>query len=303
MGSKIRMMPHRTAAPSSLIWGSWSVSTGAEFQAASTYIRGWDFSTECILRAEVVIDAASLLSSTGLLTLQDVLLVAQVECSSTFFRATNSTFLTANGGSSHIVDVSLPPGQCASQISASLHLVLGRDLHSQEDPTIASHIGARLASSDVTRLELGAKASLFPTEALDFSGSLPANVPWVMNVTYEDLDDAFLGAARLFVNTAHPGGRVALDDAHPNASTVRSALRVDVVRSLILQVASHERSVFDAAREYDSESIGQVVASFCKHALKADLTSVARMIVHDPIEFEARLHASFGYLQQVEGVH
>lgn len=301
MPSKIRMMPHRTAAPSCLVWRPWRISTGSEFREVTTSVEGWDFSTDCTLRGEVVINAAELLRSTGLLSIEHVLLVAQVECSSTLVRTTNSLFLSEDKGSAYTVDVRLPPGQYASQISASLHLVLGHDVPTVPDPTIASRTGARLASSEVSKLELGAKGSLFPTEALDFSGSLPSGVPWLMNLTYEDLDDAFLGAARLFVNTAHPAGRVALDNEHANAPLIRSALRVDIVRSLILQVASQERSVFDASREFDPESIGHVIASFCKHEFKADLASVARMITSDPIEFETRMQAAFGYLQQLDG--
>lgn len=248
-----------------------------------------------------MIDIPELLRSTGLRVLDDILLVAQVECTSTFIRTTRSLFLSSAADSTYNVDVCLAPGQYAGQVSASLHLVLGRDLPTSQDATVASRMGARLASSDVLKLELGAKGSLFPTEALEFSGSLPSEVPWIVNVAYEDLNDAFLGAARLFVNTAHPAGLVALNDAHANAKLIRSALRVDIARSLILRVASQEKATFDGSADFDPESIGYVVATFCKHQLKADLVSIARMIINDPIEFEARLQAGFGYLQQLDG--
>lgn len=301
MPSKIRMMPHRTASPACVGWGPWRISTGAEFRTLGGSIEKWDFGTESTLRGEAVIDAPELLRSTGLLSLDDILLVAQVECNSTFIRTTSSQFLSSAEDSIYKIDVCLEPGQYAGQLSASLHLVLGRGLPTPRDITVPSRMGARLASSDVLKLELGTSGSLFPTEALDFSGSLPSGVPWILNVTYEDLDDAFMGAVRLFVNTAHPAGLVALNDEDANAKLVRSALRVDIARSLILRVASQERATFDLSREFDAESIGHVVASFCRHRLKADLDSVARMITNDPIEFQARLQAGFGYLQQLDG--
>jgi hypothetical protein len=264
-------------------------------------IEDWDFSTESTLQGEAVINAPELLRSTGLTSLDDILLVAQVDCHATYSRTTSSLFLSPTENFTYKIDVRLEPGQYAGQLSASLHLVLGRELPTSQDITVPSRIGARLASSDVLKLELGTKGPLFPTEALDFAGSLPSEIPWILNLAYEDLDDAFMGAVRLFINTAHPAGMAALNDAHANSALVRSALRVDIARSLILKVALQERTTFDLSREFDAESIGHVVNSFCKHQLKADLDAIARMIASDPIEFEARLQAGFGYLRQLEG--
>lgn len=292
-------MPYRTATPASVTWGPWLVSTGAEFQPLPSELQEWDFDTACTLRGSVSVDEADLLESTGLGSVDDVVLVAQVDCPSTLLRKTASKRLI-QGRHTMSIDVELLPGECAVHVSLSLHLVLGRETHSN-DPTVATQTGSRLAASDEQRIGLGGDALRFPTEALAFSGILPAAAPWILNLTYDDLDDAFLGAARLLINTNHPAGRVALDSAHQNSTIIRSALKTDIVRLLIRQVAAQESLVFDQHREYEPNSVGYVVASLCKNDLKGNLNSITRLIMDDPAEFESRLQSGLGYLQYAEG--
>lgn len=300
MPTKVRMMPHRTMTSAAVAWRPWEVSFGAEFVELPAELASWDFASECTVRASAVIDEQVLLESTGLPSIEDIELVAQVECASTYVRTTESVALERRDTAEYSVSVRLAPGCYSSQIALSLHLVLGRDLQSANNTAVAARRGSRLGSSEVTKVQLGATSSRFPTEALAFSGVLPPSAPWILNVAYDDLNDSFLGAARLLVNTNHPAGRVALDSTHANAPLVRSVLMVDVTRSLILQVAAKERAGFDLSREFDSNSIGYVVDSLCRTEMKGNLDSVIRMLGTDPSEFESRLQASFGYLQLSE---
>lgn len=300
MPAKLRLMPHRTTTNAAVAWGAWTVSFGEEFIVLPSELTKWDFASECTLRATVSLDEQQFLETTGLSSIEDVELVAQVDCPSTYVRITEAIPLKRQDRGTYTIEMRLAPGQYSSQILLSLHLILARDLETTVDSTVATRRGSRLGNSESMKVQLGSTVSKFPTEALPFTGALPADAPWILNITYSDLDDAFLGAARLFLNTNHPGARVALDESHPSSSIVRSALRVDVARSLILQVASRERSNTELSRKFDPNSIGYVTDALCRTELKGILASVIRLLEHEPSEFEARLQANLGYLRQVE---
>lgn len=302
MSSKVQIMPHRTASTGSVIWGSWTIETGNDSSNVSQNVQSWDFSSVCRLSAEVMIDRELFLGSTGIGSMKELSLVAQVECPATYLRTIERLALSDDGHAVQAVTIDLPPGSYASHLVASLHIVLNEDCPDRNDPTVARAKGARLAASDPFKLQLDGSTSRFPTDALPFSGILPSEVPWMLNVTYADLDDAFLGAVRLLINTAHPAGRAALDDNHPAVPVVRSALAVDVTRSLLQQIAAHENhSIPRRLNEFDPSSVGYVAASMCVNQLNGSLESIIQMMKNDPSEFEVRIQSSLSYLNQVEG--
>lgn len=297
--TRLVLQPYRVMGLDSVIWGEWQFFyEGSEERFYSP--PPWDSATSLWISCRVKVHLPRLLLQTGVRDAKQLLLVAQVD-SSTYFRGIASTQLSntpqETAEKDFEVAVHLPPGSCASKISASAHILLGEIDQAMDDPTVANRIGARLASSGRKEFNLDPLAPLFPTEAMAFDGMLPIGAPWLLNVAYEDLNDAFYGAVRLFINTSHPGGRAALS-SNSGSTLLTASLKVDIVRSLFLQVAAHEGSV-PANRDYEPDSVGQVLQSMSSSYFNSDFDKVVKMLRSDPIEFDARLQSSLEYMKVV----
>lgn len=302
MSKRIVIQPYKTVGVNSVIWGQWHFSYDDNFKNRLTEPPPWDAMTEMWMSCAVSIHPERLLAQTGISNITDIILVGQVESPRTYFRGIGTRALSLDDrldGSDEIevlVSVHLPRGSCAAQIKASLHLVLGAEQDNTQDRTVATRVGSRLAVSESEKFILDPQTPLFPTEALSFAGLLPVGVPWFTSVIYDDLDDAFYGAVRLYVNTAHPGAAIVLTSDDPMAPLVNTALKVDVVRSLFSQVSSREAGNIDV-RRYRPESLGSVLESMSGSYLRSSFRDAMQMIRNDPAEFESRLQSALDYMR------
>ncbi|UWX97747.1 hypothetical protein N2K95_03420 [Arthrobacter zhaoxinii] len=304
MSKRIVIQPYKTAGADSVIWGQWYFSYDRDFHNRTAEPQPWDALTEMWMSSRVSIHPERLLSQTGVAQIADITLVGQVESPKTYFRGIGATVLSlddwSDGANEIDVDVSvhLPPGSCAARITASMQLILGVEQEASGDRTVATRVGSRLAASGTEPFNLDPKTPLFPTEAIAFSGLLPVGVPWFTSVIYDDLDDAFYGAVRLYINTEHPGAGIVLANVDPVASIMNTALKVDVVRSLFTQVSAREGSNIDV-RRYHPESVGSVLESMSASYLRSSLRDAIGMMRTDPAEFESRLQAALEYMRGV----
>lgn len=302
MPNRLRLQPHRTASGESITWGPWWVRVNGERQPLSSRLPGWDYVTPVSFESRVVVDVPRVLQETGLSAAARLKLVALIDCPATLRRSTVVKDLDdARGEVELVLQSPLEPGEFATSIDLSRHLVL-QEQGGSPDADAPSRCGARLAESDTKRVALEGEGARFPIEAVPFSrvGMEPA--AWVVDLTYEDLNDSFMGSVRLVVNTEHPAGQAALRSEDEVAGLVQSVLRIDVTRQLLTSIAD-DRS-FDPSSDlssFEDDSIGAVMSSTCDLFLRRGLGSVVQMIRTDRQEFEAILQARMDYLR-VAGV-
>lgn len=298
MAGQLRIQPHRTARAECVEWGAWWATIRGVREPVDRRIEGWDYATALQLDFEPHVDVKQLLEQTALGDADGIEVVGQIDCPATFQRATVRAPLTDLLDGSSRLSLELMPGLFADRVQLSRHIVLATPRTDRGDG-VAYRAGSRLAESGVARLKLEGDGGRFPVEALPFSTIGREDAAWALDVMYEDLDDSFLGAVRLVVNTEHPAADPALDRSHPLAPIVTSVLRHDLVRQLIVCLSSDLSVDFDKTEDFESDSLGAVVANLCDLYLRRDLSSVVQLLRSEPSQFELLLQARLDFLRIV----
>lgn len=299
--TRLVLQPYRVALDNSVIWEKWQFFYNDSAQRFDSP-PPWDSMTSLWMSRKVLVHIPRFMDQTGLSDARQLLLVGQIDSLGTYFRGidTKSPAEDLSGPGDQLeleVAVHLPPGICSSRIIASTHIVLGGVNEHVTDVTVANRVGARLASSGGSSFNLDPLAPLFPTEAMAFDGVLPVGVPWLLNVAYEDLNDAFYGAVRLFINTSHPGGKAVLEGSE-SSSLLTAALKTDIVRSLFQQVAAKEGTL-PPRQEFINDSIGRVLQNLSSNYFNSTADRVIKVLQTDPVEFDARLQSSLDYMKGI----
>lgn len=300
MSKRISIQPYKTAGVDSVIWGGWKFSEDDSLSRLVDHPPAWDPVTELWITGSVKVHRGRFLAQTGLQSMTGLSLVAVVETPRSFFRGIDVQPLRELPDQDELVAdvvVHLPAGSCAPEMKASMHVILTEESQNPTDPIAPNKMGSKLAASGSETFNLDPQSPLFPTEAMAFSGLLPAGVPWYLSVIYDELDDAFYGAVRLYVNTEHPGGRAALA-ADSTDLAVRSSLRVDIVRSLFQQVSVREGFEI-SEKEYPGDSLGGVLSSMSSWYFRSTLKGALQLLRLDPLEFDSRLQAALEYMRGV----
>ncbi|KRF42533.1 hypothetical protein ASH01_17065 [Terrabacter sp. Soil811] len=252
----------------------------------------WDYFLDSTVSSWISIDEAAFLESTGLPTTAGVLAVMQVDCRATGLRKMVAIQLPG-GDVPALLQVHLGPHQCAQQIEVTHAILLDRT--SQEDAVdlVAFRRGSRLLTSMAThRFLLEGSASTFPTEAFDFGpAGLPPDAAWKLQFDPESLDEPYLGAVRLFINSSHPSAPELLSG---RPSLTQSVLFHSIVEHLLLIVA--ERFPAEAQSEYQADSVGEALEHLAKVYLGVPLTAAISLLVQDRAETICRLQAATSFL-------
>ncbi|MGZ8178878.1 hypothetical protein ACXVUM_13195 [Williamsia sp. SKLECPSW1] len=181
--------------------------------------------------------------------------------------------------------VNLPLGEVAQSIRISGHLVAGARTVSTGKFQSPVH-GARLHSSDTSRVELDGFMGRFPTEAAQLEELGFGNIPWILIMNFSELNENFLSSVRLLINPNHPGGIAALDVVE--GRRFLPLLRAEILRSLISKIANeHGGDGFDF--ESDMESVANTVNSMTQLVLGQSLATTCRVFIEDPNRFEQLL--------------
>jgi hypothetical protein len=132
-------------------------------------------------------------------------------------------------------------------------------------------------------------------EAIDFRGQQRPAGAWWLDLTYTHPDDAFLGAARLYLNETHPAIREVLEE--PDSKEARRTLSViqwDASRRLLREVADDERIL---QGRFEEGSIGDVVSRMCRSILRKTPATVFTISRTDQDRFELILQEAFRLLR------
>lgn len=181
------------------------------------------------------------------------------------------------------VRVEVPAGSVAVSVALQCHIIVG-----VERPA-GPPKGARLAESRLTTVMLEGEGGRFPTEPVSFSQAGLTGGPWHLDVRFDELDEAFMGAVRLFVNTDMDAGVALLDPDHPRHPLLQQVLRWDLVRTLLWAVASQTDPALVPRTFEDERAVGAVLDALCRGIWQLNLAEVITAVQQDSAGFERRL--------------
>jgi hypothetical protein len=285
---KLRLYPHRTADPSSVIFGDWWIERSRTRAHLPDLLTGWDYASEELIGTSLTLDIDSLLASTGHSSLDDLEVRLLADCAPAQRRVVARHPLT---GFTSVRDsafsLTLPAGQLAGAVKLSAQLVVARDLDGSP-PRVASVRGARLISSKTRTVALEGDASRFPTEPVSFSELRIPNAPWTLHTCFTDLDTSFMGGVRLLVNTEHPVGQMLLDSS--TADRVSGLAMADVIRLMVATLAdtAHVDEIGDG--DFEEGTVGHVVDSMCSFFMGHGLVPAIQLYLKEPVHFDRLLH-------------
>lgn len=288
----MRAMPHRVASPASVTFAEpWLEVSGERFGPDDPAVP-WDYLLDSTVSSSIAVDEASFLESTGLPTTAGVVAVMQVDC-----RATGSrrmvTIPLPSGDQPALMQVHLGPNQVAQQIEVTHSILLDTPDREETVDLVAFRRGSRLLPSSATyRFILEGSASTFPTEAFDFGpAGLPAEAAWKLQFDPESLDEPYLAAVRLFINSSHPSASELLSG---RPSQAQSVLFHTIVEHLFLIVT--ERFHADGQNEFQADSVGEALDHLAKVYLGVPLSTAISMLEQDRADTICRLQASTSFL-------
>lgn len=291
--ARVRVQPHLTAGSSAVRWAGWYLVTGSERHPLGPLLHGWDYDQAITIGTAPEIDLVELLDSTGLDDPTEIHLVITIDCPATSRRFVRHVPVTDFAGdSAAIIAVDIPQGSVALELKMACHLALFA--LRKTTGASASLKGSRLAESPTTRLILEGEASRFPTEAVSFTSLRWEAAAWSVRIDAEDMNEAFSGSVRLFLNTDHPTG-AALASMEPRTyAALGSVLRIDIVRSTLLAAIEHVGNRGSAATGFDEDTFGAVAAQMANEYFNMELASVGELHGTDIARFERVLQSAVG---------
>lgn len=286
-----RVLPHSVAAPEAVTLKRWWFKLeDGDVRELPDAIEGWDYNSRLVIGADFDIDLDELSASTGLPT-DAITAVASLDCPTVAERFTGRASVVDGH---QAIEVELPRGRGADAISVALHLVAAR-ASSLDSATAETRTGARLFDSDPRRVRIEGTGDRFPVEVVRFSSIGLEFAPWTIIMDFDDLNDAFMGSVRLFVNSEHPLGAAASNPSRTESSAY--IMQIDTMRLLITEIA--QSGMYDPTSSWDEGSVADVVGSMCTAYFNRQLDTVITLLTSDPAGFERLLYDAISF----EGVN
>ena len=288
----MRAMPYRVATPGSVIFSEPQLFVRGEVFPPSLPVTPWDYVSPSTLRSSVTLDEPAFLGSTGLATTDGVVAQMQVDCRATGSRHIANIPLSA-AMQGVPLEVVIGPHQVAQQLEVTHGVLLDRPNVEESRDMVAFRRGSRLYSEDtVHRFILEGSAPTFPTEAFAFGPvGLPPQAAWKLRFDPESLDEPYLGAVRLLINSEHP---LASDLLTGRPSLAQSVLYHSILEQLLLFVA--DKFHHDVSADFDETSVGGVLDHLSQLHLGLSLPRAVSALRDDRAETLCRLQAGTMFL-------
>lgn len=296
----MRAMPFRTASDYSVKFAPPRLRVGDALIESGKPAPTWDYLTTSTVVGGVQVDATELLRSTALDDLSGISATMQVDCASTGFRETVALPVVQAADHEAALQLVIGPHTVADQIEISYGLVLDRELEPR--PSMAPYRrGSRVfASTQSHRFILEGDAAGFPTEAFAFGpAGLPKGAPWHLRFNLDSLEDPFMGAVRLFINTEHQASEQLLSGS---PGLHRSVLFHSVLEQLLVTAADHNQAA-DAddwsellSANHTEGSVGAVLSSLTTTYLEMALPAAMAAVRTDRARVLTKLRESAGLL-------
>lgn len=288
----MRAMPFRVATDAAVQFTQPSLHLGDVQIASGEPAPTWDFLTSSTIIGKVRVDENELRRSTALTDLEGLSAVVQVDCPATGFRGMVTVPVNLAVDHEALLQLQLGPHTVASEIEVRYGLILGQAREEQPNMS-AFRRGSRVYSHPRTyRFLLEGEASGFPTEAFDFTPTgYPDGAVWHLSFRADSLDEPFMGAVRLFINTRHPAAETLLSGA---PSIQRSVLFHGVLEQLLTTVADQWD---EESYTVDEEgSVGAVLNELAENYLGMTLSAAVAAIHGDRDRVLTKLRETTGLL-------
>lgn len=282
--NKSRFLPYRTVNDDDIDWGGWWLERDSIREPLPDLLPGWDYASTDRIGITVDFESQRVLDATGHESIDQIELVAVVDCPSMLRRFIARQPLTGSATQHVDLAVELPPGEVAQKVVVSAFMLLAEGVDAGS--RIASRRGSRLATGPSRTILLEGDASRFPTEAVSFSALRYEDAPWTISALFETLSDSFMGSVRLLVNEDHELGRAVL--AQPVEAQLEMRLKLEVLRSLISVISAVDLGDEDG---FPPGSVGEVVDSMSQLFLSRSLSDAIQMYKQKPLKFDRILHA------------
>ncbi len=290
----MRAYPHRTATASAVSFTDPRLRLGERWYGVDEPVTHWDYLAPSTVVSTITVDEAEFLRSTGLADLSGLVGCVQVDCRTSGSRHLAYAPLLA-GGAPAGVEVHIPPHEVADRIEVTQSVLLDRP-DTEEAPDLSAYRrGSRLWQADrAFRFILEGSASTFPTEAFDFrSAGLPSAAAWKLQFEPESLDDPYLGAVRLLLNSEHPRANDLLSG---KPSLAQSVLFHGIVEQLLTTVTSLFAG--DVASEFEVDSVGEALNHLTTLYLGVPLAAAVARLRDDRAETLCQLQAGTSFLME-----
>lgn len=282
-----RVLPHAVASTESIrLVRWWFRLEDGDVRELPEAIEGWDYNSRLVVGADFEINLAELSASSGLPP-HAITAVASLDCPTVAERFTSRSPVVDGTQS---IDVELPRGRGADAISVSLHLVAELS-PSLESTATETRTGARLFDSAPQRARLEGTGDRFPVEVIKFSSIGLEPAPWTIITDFDDLNDAFMGSVRLFVNSEHPLGAAASNPTDTGSSAL--VMQIDTMRLLISEVS--RSGMYDPTLSWSEGSVADVVGSMCTAYFNRQLDTMINLLTSDPAGFERSLYDAISF--------
>ncbi|WP_157073171.1 hypothetical protein [Kribbia dieselivorans] len=272
------------ADPGAIIFGEPVLAVAGQTYAHGEPVESWDYATPFTVIMSVTVDRERFLESTGLSTLDGVVACVAVDCKVSGTRYVERLPLPASGAPADI-RVHIGPHQVAQAVEVTPSVVLDSAEGLENPEMVAFRRGSRLISSTRSyRFPLEGSATLFPTEAFSFAAAgFPSGAAWKLNFDPDEIDDPYLGAVRLLINTDHPISGELLSG---EPTLARSVLFHEVIAQMLLTVAGSFRTI---PTEFEEDSVGAAMNHLAETYLGLSLAQAVDALGNDRAETLCRL--------------
>jgi hypothetical protein len=298
------VLPYLTASSGAWQLGGWQRLTEDGSVPLGDRLDHWDYSIPLALSCEIKVDVGRIRAEAAIDEADRLTLACFWEASSTGIRRVGfTTELPAAGDVTVSPVLQLDGGLLGGRLKLMRQVVL-MGLGSRRDQLAATRAGSVIlaeAAADVHSVLLEGIAARFPTEIADFS-SLPIAEPdalWYLDIATGDLDVAALAAMRLYLNAAHPAIMRALDPEDSVGGMVRSTMRWDVARTVIVN-ALRNGDFVEGWGAFEEDSLGDAIQGLIQRYWPGETAAALRERERaHPARFEYQLQARLRLMTEV----
>lgn len=292
-----RTYPPFLVAPANAIEPlDWLLAYAGEAEPLPDRIERWDPQTTLRLSCTVTIDRSAVLAACQLGPSTELTVATSAHSTRTGAETVvGRVQIDQTDSPSQHHEVVIPGESLGGQLTLRTMLcVMRADCPS---PLAPSRPGSVIWDSS-RRVALEGVGGQFPTETVDFAVVRPEAraAGWDFQIDTSDPGATFIGAARLLLNSAHPGIRRLTEGARdPATKQLERALQWDITRRLITAALNMDE-VMDLAANPDADTVAEVLRCAVARVWPGESPRVIRRWwEHDPGRIEREIQSATGF--------
>lgn len=297
----VTAVPYLRPDPRLIEAGEWQI-LGEEPEPLPELLPHWDYNTDIVIGRTVAIDAAQV-RATCLLAASDSLKIVAVWSSPGSFQRgvlCSHELMPAAGLVHMVLRGTLTGGEIVGSVKIDTFVVLASPLEAAQ-PLAPSRPGSILWQDSASVLVEGT-GPRFPMGVIDFQDVtwVPNGAAWYLAWNPYDLDQPFLGAVRLFINSAHE--QVVQATTTPagdaGAAAIRSAIYFDVGRAL-LRGGLGNAEFLDQFDSFPRGTTGHAIATLLRTTFPGESPlEIRNQLIERPDYFDSMLQSKLNLFQR-----